>query len=96
MEQKKQKTCSVIEISWPADVKYPPLLRNLQLMYNDCRFEMISITIGAFRFASNDLKISLGNLNFDKKETKSLIRKLQTITVSGTVKIVETIIRFKM
>ena len=96
LEQKKQKTCSVIEISWPADVKYPPLLRNLQLMYNDCRFEMISITIGAFRFASNDLKISLGNLNFDKKETKSLIRKLQTITVSGTVKIVETIIRFKM
>ena len=42
------------------------------------------------------LKISLGNLNFYKKETKSLTRKLQTVTVSGTVKIVETIIRFKM
>ena len=56
---------------------------------------MISIIIGAFGFVPNDLKTSLGNLNFDEKETNSLIRKLQT-TVSDTVKIVKTIIRFKM
>ena len=57
---------------------------------------MISIIIGAFGFVPNDLKTSLGNLNFDEKETNSLIRKLQTITVSDTIKIVKTIIRFKM
>ena len=57
---------------------------------------MIPIIIGAFGFVPNDLKTSLGNLNFGKKETKVLIRKLQTITVSGTVKIVKTFIRFKM
>ena len=52
---------------------------------------MIPIIIGAFGFVPNDLKTS-GNLNFDKKETKNLIRKLQTVTVSGTVKIVKTFI----
>ena len=86
MEQKK-KTCSVNEISCPADVnviretneklqKYAPLLRNLRMMYNDYKFKMIPIIIGAFGFVPNDLKTSLGNVNVDKKETKSLIRKL--------------------
>ena len=66
------------------------------MMYTDYKFEMIPIIIGAFGFVRNDLKKSLENLNVDKKETKSLIRKLQTIIVSGTVKIVKTFIRFKM
>ena len=57
---------------------------------------MIPIIIGTFGFVPNDLKTSLGNLNFNKKETKSLIRKLQTIAISGTVKIVKTFIKFKM
>ena len=103
---KKTKTCSVIEISCLADVnksrktneklqKYAPLLRNLQMMYNDYQFEMIPIIIGAFGFVPNDLKTSRENLNFDKKETKSLIRNLQAITVSGTVKIAKTFIGFK-
>ena len=51
------------------------------MMHNDYKFEMIPIIVGAFGFVPNDLKTYLGNLNFDKKETKSLIRKLQTITV---------------
>ena len=83
---KKTNTCSVIEISCPANVnitrktneklqKYAPLLRNPQTKYNDYKFEMIPIIIGAFGFVLSDLKI------LTKKETKSLIRKLQTITV---------------
>ena len=66
------------------------------MMYNDYKFEMIPIIIGAFGFVPNDLKASLENLNFVKKETKSLIRKLQNITVSGTVKIAKTFSKFKM
>ena len=73
--------------------KYAPLLANLQMIYNDYKFEMIPIIIGAFGFVLNDLKTSLGNLNFDKKETKGLIRKLQIITISAIVKIVKTFIR---
>ena len=62
------------------------------MMCNDYKFEMIPIIIGAFGFVLNDLKTSLENLNFDKKEKKSFIRKLQTITVSSTVKTVKTFI----
>ena len=39
------------------------------MIYNDYKFEMIPIIIGALGFVLNDFKISLGNLNFDKKET---------------------------
>ena len=61
------------------------------MMYNDYKFEMIPIIIGTFGFVPNELKTSL-----EKKEAKSLIRKLQTITISDTVTIVKTFIRFKM
>ena len=104
---KKSKTCTVIEISCPADInitrkinekmeRYAPLMRNLQMMYNDYKFEMVPIVIGAFGFIPKDLKTSLESLNFDKKEVKCIIRKLQATAVSGTVKIVKTFIRFKM
>ena len=107
-DKKKAKSCSVIKISCPADAsttrktnetlqKYGPLLKNLQMMYNDYKFEIIPIIIGAFDFVPNNLKTSLGNLNFDKKEIrKSKIRKLQTITVLGIVNIVKTFISCKM
>ena len=42
------------------------------MMYN-YKIEKIPFIIGAFSFVPNDLNTSLGNLNFDKKETKSLI-----------------------
>ena len=66
------------------------------MIYNDYKFEMMPIITGGFGFVQKDLKTSLGNLNFYKKETKSVIRKFQTITVSGTVRIVKTFVRFKM
>ena len=66
------------------------------MMYNDYKFEMVPIVIGAFGFIPKDLKTLLESLNFDKKEVKCTIRKLKAIAVSGTVKIVKTFIRFKM
>ena len=41
------------------------------MMCNDYKFEIIPIIIGAFCSVPNNLKTSLGNLNFDKKETES-------------------------
>ena len=42
------------------------------MMCNNYKIEMIPIIIGAFDVAPINLKTSLGNLNFDKKEAKSL------------------------
>ena len=43
------------------------------MMYNDYKFEMITIIIGAFAFALNDLKTSLENLNLTKKKQRVLL-----------------------
>ena len=67
--------------------EYAALLRNLQMLYQDCKFEMIPIIVGALGYVSKDLKTNLEKLNFDEKEVKSITRKLQTISVSRTVKI---------
>ena len=42
------------------------------------------------------VKANLEKLNFNDNEIKAISRKLETISVSGTVKIVKTFIGFKM
>ena len=39
---------------------------------------------------SKELKTNLENVNFDEKEVQDIKRKLQTISISGTVKIMNT------
>ena len=57
---------------------------------------MIPIIIGALGYVLKDLKTNLEKLNFKEKEIKAITSKLQTISVSGTVKIVKTFMGFKM
>ena len=45
-------------------------------MYNDYKFEVIPVIIGAFGFVQDDLKTSLENLNFDKKQSKESYLKI--------------------
>ena len=92
----EKKTCTVVEISCPADVNitkkskekldnYAALLRNLQMLYHEYKFEMVPIIIGELGYVPNDLKANLEKLNFNDNEIKAISRKLQTISVSGTV-----------
>ena len=57
---------------------------------------MVPMIIGALGYVPNDLKANLEKLNFNDNEIKTISRKLQTISVSETVKIVKTFIGFKM
>ena len=104
---KAEKTCAVVEISCPADMNitkkakeklddYVALLRNLQMLYQGYKFEMVPIIVGALGYVPKELKTNLEKLNFNEKEVKSITRKLQTISVSGTVKIMKTFMGFKM
>ena len=99
MEQSR-KTCAVVEMSCPADVnitkktkerlnKYVALLRNLQMLYQDYKFEMIPVIVGALGYFPTGLKTNQDKLSFDEKEIQNIRRKLKTISVSGTVKIME-------
>ena len=75
---------------------YAALLRNLQMLYQGYKFEMDPIIVGALGYVPKELKSNLEKLNFNENEVKSITRKLQTISVSGTVKIMKTFMGFKM
>ena len=100
---KKSKICSIVEISCPADVnvsrktkekidKYGPLIRNMQMMHGDYKFRMVPIVIGCLGYVAKDLSNYLIEIGLEK----SLIRKLESLTVSGTVKIVKSFLGFKI
>ena len=75
---------------------YAALLPNLQMLYQDYKFQMIPILIVALGYVPKELKTNLEKLISDEKEVKIITRKLQTISVSGTVKIMKTFMGFKM
>lgn len=99
---RKSKVCSIVEISCPADNnvtrktkekidKYGPLIRNMQMIHSGYKFRMIPIIVGCLGYICKDLSNYLTELGLDK----SLIKKLETLTVSGTVKIVKSFLGFK-
>lgn len=100
---KKSKVCSIVEISCPADVnvsrrtkekidKYGPLIRNMQMLYGEYKFSMVPIIIGCLGYVSKDLSNYLIEIGLEK----NLIRKLESLTVSGTVKIVKSFLGFNI
>ena len=104
---REQKSCTVVEVSCPADVNvsskvvekeniYGELMRNLQLLYPDYKFSFVPIIIGALGYVTTDLHKSLEMLGFSKKEQSKLTRILQIQSISGTVKICKTFQKFSI
>ena len=102
---KKSKQCYIVEFSCPSDVNvtskitekennYAPLIRNLQILYTDYKYTFTPIIVGALGTVPKSLKSNIEELGFSKKHTIRLIRKLQILSVSGTVKICKTFLRF--
>ena len=100
-----EKLCSTIEFSCPADISisrkidenmntYGPLLRNLQILYPEYKFEMILIVVGALGYVPKFLTQCLCQLGFNTIEIRKIIRKMQNISVSGRVKICKTFLKF--
>ena len=99
------KICKIIDISCPADVNrtkkfeeklnnYEPRIRNLQIMYPHYKFQMVPIVIGTLGYVPKCLEMYIHQLDFKKIETEKLVRKLQNISASGTVKICKTFLSF--
>ena len=83
--------CTVVDFSCPLDSNitkkvaekknnYGPLIRSMQIMYPNYKFEMIPVIIGCLGYVQHDLKI-------DDKEIPFLVRRLQIALFSGTVNI---------
>ena len=99
------KICQIIEFSCPCDVNlinktaekintYGPSIRNLQISYSRYRFEMILIVIGALDYVAKSSVSYVKQLGFEDKDAIFVIRKLQSLATSGTVKICKTSLKF--
>ena len=102
---KLKKVCTIIEISCPSDVNisskiqeklnnYAALLRNMQILYRDYRFEFLPIIVGALGYIPKCLFKYMEDLGFQKNEAKKHIHTMQRIVTSGTVKICKTFLNF--
>ena len=102
---KNEKKCSIVEISCPADVNvsskitekeniYGPLTTNLQLLYPEYRFLFLPIIVGALGTIPKCLVSNIEKLGVTTHQAKLLARKLQIVSISGTVKICKTFMRF--
>ena len=102
----REKICAIVEVSCPADRNisrkideklnnYASLVRNMQIMYSDYKFAVVTISIGALGYVPKCLSKYLFQLGFDNLEINGLIRKLQNISACGTVKICKTFLKFE-
>ena len=71
-------------------------MQETRRLYNKYQFEMLSIIIGAMGYVQKELKGNLEKLKFHKKETHNITKTLHTISVSGNVKNVKTLMGYKM
>ena len=68
----------------------------MRILYPDYRFEMLSIIVGALEFVPSCLFNYMTDLGFEKKEATRNINKMQGVVISGTVKICEAFLNFKL
>ena len=74
---------------------YGPLLRNLQILYPEYSYQFIPIIIGALGSIPCNLKYNLKCLRFSEKEVNKQINMLQIKSITGSVKIVKSFLKFK-
>ena len=95
------KEWQVVEFSCPGDINvtrkntYGPLLRNLQILHPEYSYQFIPIIIGALDSIPCNLKYNLKYLGFSVKEVNKQIKMLQIKSITGSVKIVKSFLKFK-
>ena len=63
-------------------------------MYPHYKFQMVPIVIGPLAYVPKCLEMYIHQFGLNKIETEKLVRKLQNISASGTVKICKTLLSF--
>ena len=101
----KEKRCSLVEFSCPADINitkeeeeklsaYVPLVRNLQIMNPNYHYKIILIVVGALRSIPKSLNGYLCQLGFNSFEIKRIICNMQFISATDTAKICKSFLKF--
>ena len=103
---KEGKTSKIIEVTVPLDSnisaaytqkesKYIPLIQNLSQLYNQYKYEAVTIVIGAMGAVPKSLNQNIEKLSkyINKEKRKTLIPRIQKATLLGTVKILKTVLK---
>ena len=102
----ENKSCIIVEVSCPLDLNvmhkikekediYGPLVRNLQMQYSGYRFRFVPIIVGATGYVPKELTTSVEELGLSRKEAERTVHRMQMNSISGTVKICKTFMKFK-
>ena len=104
LRNQELKTCQIIEITVPIDtnlkeayhqkeIKYIPLIAEMQRMYSDYKFSTSVITIGALGAVPKNLDLNLQKRNFEKEKIAVLIQRIQRAALTGTLKVCKTVMK---
>ena len=68
----------------------------MQMMYENYSFMFIPIIVGGLGLVPKCIFTNIRNFGFPKNETKKLVKKLQPLSLTGTVKIGKTFMSFNV
>ena len=102
--EKRRKTCQLVECTVPLDtnladaycqkeIRYIPLISELQRMYHGYKFSTVIITIGAFGAVPKSLATNLGKMSLNKDRTEIIIQRLQRAALIGTLKVCKSVLK---
>ena len=99
----EKKLCKIVEIMVPLDTnltkahkekerKYIQLISAMQQQYRTYRFSMVIITVGGMGAIPNNLENNIKKLDIEMDRAEMIIKRLQKVTVLGSVKICKTVL----
>ena len=101
---REQKTCQLIEITVLLDtnlkeayhlkeIKYIPLISEMQRLYKEYKSSTTIITIGALGAVPKILKHNLEKLPLPKERIDIIIQRIQRVALTRTLKICKTVMK---
>ena len=102
--EKRRKTCQLVECTVPLDtnladtyyqkeIKYIPLISELQRMYHGYKVSTVIITIGALAAVPKSLATNLGEMPLNKDRIEIITQRLQRAALIGTLKVCKTVLK---
>ena len=97
ISDKLKKVCTIIEVSCPSDVNisskiqeklnnYAALLRNMQILYRDYRFEFLPIIVGALGYMPKCLFKYMEDLDFKRTKQRNTFTRCRKLLQGGQLK----------
>ena len=104
--RKRKKTCFVIDVCVPLDQniqkneklrqdRYVALTVGLKRIYPEYTYTIVPIVLGATGLVTNSLVKNLTTLGFEKKDIPSLVCRLQTKALVGSMRIMKSAMTLK-